>query len=162
MHYLTTSIHSHLALSVTMCLYNPPCLCPSMGVFTILVLDLDRISDLKFLAWVAFQMRLLAIAPSLSLHITFHCFRVWYFSLRTRRWSLMIWLLSITAMDMSRSWMGVLQWVSHARAACSWHSRPQLSILSKSIRFAVLTAVTVIGHGRVKMQESKDYYEDRK
>ena len=52
-HYPTASIHSHLVLSVTMCLYHSPRLCPSTGVFTILVLDLDRVSDLKFLEWVA-------------------------------------------------------------------------------------------------------------
>ena len=43
--YPTASIHLHLVLSVTMCLYDPLRLCPSTGVFTILVLDLDQVSD---------------------------------------------------------------------------------------------------------------------
>ena len=96
--YPTASIHLHLILSVTKYLYDPPRLCPLTRVFTILVLDLDRVSDLKFLEWAAILVVklfvlhvLLAIANSLSSLISFHCFHVWYLSLRTRRWSLMIW-----------------------------------------------------------------------
>ena len=55
--YPTAFIHSHLVLSVTMCLYDPPRLCPST------VLDLDRVFNLKYLEWAATLVIKLFVSP---------------------------------------------------------------------------------------------------